>query len=194
MDYFIHFYLLKLIKILYMYGLIFLYLNIMSVQEEIELAMDEMKKGLVGDEVKTKNLADGTVLVWNSACGMPVLPEKVDFAIAMCESMASANKVKKLEATNGVDTHSFDRCIKLYGVFLFNRDSGKTKVVGKYETVEEAEKVMNLIKNKPELYVEEDGNYKASIQLVIEMGRVPGDCIPAVLGATLLDKRVEFIF
>jgi hypothetical protein len=166
----------------------------MSVQKEIDLAMEEIKKGLIDDEVKTKNLSNGTVLVWNSACGMPVLPEKVDTAINICKSMASANKVNKLENTNGVNTHSYDRCIKLYGVFLFNRDNGKTKVVGKYETVMEAEKVMNLIKNKPELYVDDDGNYEANIQLVIEMGPVPGDCIPAVMGATLLDKRVEFIF
>lgn len=160
----------------------------------MHLALQEIKDGLAEDEVKQIHLDDGSIFIYNSTGGMISLSENLHNEIAFLQDMASCNKVIELYKTNGVNAlRMHDRCIKFYGVFLYNHDTGKTKFIDKYNTMEEAENTMKLIKHDPSSYVNEDGNYVAEIKFVLEMGPVKGDIFPATTEITRLDKRIKFV-
>ncbi len=89
--------------------------------------------------------------------------------------------VIKLQKTNGVKAFAhYDRCIKLYGVFIFNSLTGKTQFINKFTNIDEADNLIKLIKNNPSNYVNEDGEYKAEIRIILEAGPCYYDCIPAI--------------
>lgn len=112
-----------------------------------------------------------------------------------CKIENSVFEVSKLQKTNSVNALGYhDRCIKLYGVFIYNSLNGKNKMINKFTTIDEANSLIESIKMNPSKYVNEDGNYKVNMKIIIEAGETSGDCIPAMMGVSAIEnKRIGFV-
>lgn len=153
--------------------------------------------------VNTKLLDNGKTEV---SCGSIIIeanPSELEKTIKMVTNIAIANtKLDKAYDKNdpnnikaeGYGFGLFDHPMKLYGVFIENQNNNAiVKKVGEFYNAEAAQEMMDDIKNNPGKYVDKDGNYIAKIKIIFEAGRIIGDMVPLVTGASNFDKRFQFI-
>jgi hypothetical protein len=64
---------------------------------------------------------------------------------------------------------SYDNNIrKFYGIFIFNKLTGNYKLINKFETINEANELFEIIKSNPTNYVNEDGDYIVETKIILE--------------------------
>jgi hypothetical protein len=64
---------------------------------------------------------------------------------------------------------SYDNNIrKFYGIYIFNKLTGTYRLINKFEHIDKANKLFELIKGNPTNYVNEDGDYIVETKIILE--------------------------
>lgn len=57
---------------------------------------------------------------------------------------------------------------KFYGIYIFNKSTGTYRLINKFEHLDEANKLFELIKSNPANYVNENGDYIVETKIILE--------------------------